>query len=120
MPDLYVIGRFITFCRDAWDVFEYHLYTGVSLNHDGEQEGTTTRMVNAPQIHRSASVSSPSICEASATFVSHGWGDEGSSIKQTIILAGNSKVLEFRTDVEWFESHKLLKVEFPLASKVHS
>src|SRR5262249_12777819 len=38
-----------------------------------------------------------------------------SSVTQRITLTSDSPVLEFHTDVEWHESHKLLKVAFPVA-----
>jgi alpha-mannosidase len=38
-----------------------------------------------------------------------------SSITQRITLTRDSPVLEFETDVDWRESHKLLKVAFPVA-----
>jgi len=38
-----------------------------------------------------------------------------SELTQDIVLRAHSRVLEFRTRVEWRESHKMLKVAFPVA-----
>jgi alpha-mannosidase len=38
-----------------------------------------------------------------------------SELRQDIVLRAHSRVLEFRTVVEWRESHKMLKVAFPVA-----
>ena len=38
-----------------------------------------------------------------------------SEVRQTISLAGGSRVIQFHTDVDWHERHKILKVAFPVA-----
>lgn len=38
----------------------------------------------------------------------------GSSIRQVVSLAAGARMLEFETDVEWRESHRMLKARFPL------
>lgn len=38
----------------------------------------------------------------------------GSTIAQDIVLAANSRRLEFRTTVEWNEAHRMLRVAFPV------
>jgi alpha-mannosidase len=38
----------------------------------------------------------------------------GSALEQTIILDHNAECIEFMTDIQWQEKHKLLKVAFPV------
>ena len=38
----------------------------------------------------------------------------GSALEQTIILNHNAECIEFMTDIQWQEKHKLLKVAFPV------
>ena len=38
----------------------------------------------------------------------------GSALEQTIILDHNAECIEFMTDIQWQEKHKLLKVAFPI------
>ncbi len=42
---------------------------------------------------------------------------EKSSLKQAIILSPNSKRLDFHTQVDWHEKHRMLRVEFPVNIK---
>jgi alpha-mannosidase len=46
------------------------------------------------------------------------WGS--STFRQTLVLQRGSPVLEIRNDVDWHETHKLLKVAFPLAVRADS
>jgi alpha-mannosidase len=78
---------------DAWDIDPYTLGTGRAA---------------PPAIGYSASCS-PLRGEI---------GFEYPSLRQTVRLDAESHVLEFHTEVDWHESHTLLKVCFPLA--VHS
>ena len=40
---------------------------------------------------------------------------ENSTARQRILLAGNSARLDFVTEVDWHETHRMLRVEFPLS-----
>jgi alpha-mannosidase len=102
-----VIYDDVPFYWDAWDVFEYHKYRGVSINHDGAQQGLTSS--RSLRIHCDAS-----LLENEVVFKLTEWGSPESCFQQTIRLASSSAVLEFETAVHWHERHKLLKVEFPL------
>jgi alpha-mannosidase len=42
------------------------------------------------------------------------FGDSGSSIEQVMILTAGCRRIEFRTEVDWRERHKFLKVAFPV------
>ncbi|KAI9794160.1 MAG: Glycoside hydrolase, 38 vacuolar alpha mannosidase [Peltula sp. TS41687] len=105
----------------AWDVEVYHLESrqelssagASSMSKDGESQGTEGQLsatASATQItergpHRVSVVVETKISEAS-------W------IKTTISLAasikGHPSYVEFESEVEWHETMKFLKVEFPV------
>jgi alpha-mannosidase len=75
---------------DAWDIDPYTLETGRDA-----AAATSHKVTSSP-------------LRAEITF-------ERPSMEQTVRLDAGSRVLEFRTTVDWHESHVLLKVCFPLA-----
>jgi alpha-mannosidase len=75
---------------DAWDIDPYTLATGRPA------PGATSHSVSASPLR------------AEITF-------EYPSMTQVVRLDAESRMLEFHTEVEWHESHVLLKVCFPLA-----
>jgi alpha-mannosidase len=46
--------------------------------------------------------------------VDRGFGTSGSRITQVMTLSADSRRIEFRTEVDWHERHKFLKVAFPV------
>jgi alpha-mannosidase len=79
---------------DAWDIDPYTLETG------------------RPAVPADSYTVASSPLRAEITFV-RSLG-ESSSLVQTVRLDAESRRLEFRTTVDWQESHTLLKVCFPL------
>jgi alpha-mannosidase len=107
---------------DAWDVMPYHLMTGSSLNNDlqpspeQEEEHENENQGRESNILSSSAIKSLSSEEISLEFKLWNWGnDKSSAILMAISLSKFSPRLDFKLSVEWHESHKLLKVEFPLA-----
>lgn len=98
-------NQFVTFDDvplywDAWDVMDYHL---------------ETRKVESEVVEKlSVTEASPLrvICKFSKKIGSC------SLLQQEIVLEAFSQVVKFHTKVDWKESHKFLKVEFPL--NIHS
>ncbi|XP_077452949.1 alpha-mannosidase 2C1 [Stigmatopora argus] len=85
---------------DAWDVMDYHLQTRkpvvgvvkpvhVLLSHELKVSVSFTLRIS-----------------------------DNSTITQEIVMDAMSPYIKFNTQVNWFESHKFLKVEFPV--RVHS
>lgn len=101
IPDGGVLGnQFVMFDDvplywDAWDVMDYHLETRKPVT-----ECTSVEITEEQPLRVSLKV----ILKISKT----------SSIEQTISLRAQSRFLEFHTKVHWNESHKFLKVEFPV------
>uniref|UniRef100_A0A8C7GJJ4 alpha-mannosidase n=1 Tax=Oncorhynchus kisutch TaxID=8019 RepID=A0A8C7GJJ4_ONCKI len=81
---------------DAWDVMDYHLQTRKPV----------VEVVSPVQI------ASPGGLRGSVTFTLR--ISDKSTITQEIILDAMCPYVKFNTQVEWFESHKFLKVEFPV------
>ena len=79
---------------DAWDIEEY----AIDMQTD-EPQGVKMSVVAGPI--RSSIKASFRIGK--------------SDVEQTITLAADSKRLDFTTDVEWRESHRLMRVAFPVA-----
>jgi alpha-mannosidase len=75
---------------DAWDIDPYTLATGRPA------PGATSHSVSASPLRAEIAFEYP-------------------SMTQVVRLDAESRVLEFHTEVEWHESHVLLKVCFPLA-----
>jgi alpha-mannosidase len=95
---------------DAWDVMPYHLMTGNSLNDFQHTSGT-----NKERIHSSFEIKTLSSEEVSVEIkLSHWGGHEKSNILMTITLTKFSPRLDFKLSIDWHESHKILKAEFPL------
>ncbi|CDW53663.1 alpha mannosidase 2C1 [Trichuris trichiura] len=82
---------------DAWDVMDYHLETR-SLVGDVESELTL--------------VTSTPACAVAEFKMRIG---RESKLSQKITLRCRCPYVEFQTVVDWRESHKMLKVEFPLS-----
>jgi alpha-mannosidase len=80
---------------DAWDIDPFHLETG-----------------SACPGARSASAQRASALRAEIVF-EHEIGG-ASRLVQTVRLDSGSRRLEFHTEVEWHERHRVLKVAFPL------
>lgn len=97
---------------DAWDVLPYHLQRGRCINNNNSAPHSS-----ASDIHDTHSVeilSSESAVSVRITLTR--WGDDPrTSLTQRITLNAYSTLLDFDTTVSWFESHKLLKVEFPVS-----
>uniref|UniRef100_A0A673YQR9 alpha-mannosidase n=1 Tax=Salmo trutta TaxID=8032 RepID=A0A673YQR9_SALTR len=81
---------------DAWDVMDYHLQTRKPV----------------VEVVRPVQVSSPGGLRGSVTFTLR--ISDKSTITQEIILDAMCPYVRFNTQVEWLESHKFLKVEFPV------
>ncbi|KAL6474259.1 hypothetical protein MHYP_G00178200 [Metynnis hypsauchen] len=81
---------------DAWDVMDYHLQTRkpvVDVTHPAEvmsSGGLRGSVIFSLRIR------------------------EKSSITQEVILDASCPYIKFKTQVEWVEAHKFLKVEFPV------
>jgi len=86
-----------TFC-DAWDIESFYEKLEVPLDEKAEVK----------VLYRGALMDAISITRK----LHH------STLKQTVTLKKDSRVLEFQTEVDWQESHKLLKVEF--ATNIHT
>ncbi|XP_067871455.1 alpha-mannosidase 2C1 isoform X1 [Heterodontus francisci] len=85
---------------DAWDVMDYHLETRKPVS----------------QVLKSLEVVCPGGVRGS---VRHSIRiSDTSKIRQDIILDACCPYVKFKTEVEWHEAHRFLKVEFPTA--VHS
>ncbi|CAG0918169.1 unnamed protein product [Notodromas monacha] len=87
---------------DAWDVMDYHLETRKILNApnvEGVKMKPARILQNGPLV---------SAVEWEMSF------GNGSKLSQRIILDAESPYLIFETNVDWKESHKILKAEFPL------
>ncbi|XP_045063760.1 alpha-mannosidase 2C1 isoform X2 [Coregonus clupeaformis] len=81
---------------DAWDVMDYHLQTRKPV----------VEVVSPVQI------ASPGGLRGSVTFTLR--ISDKSTITQEIILDAMCPYIRLNTQVEWLESHKFLKVEFPV------
>ncbi|XP_076122869.1 alpha-mannosidase 2C1 [Alosa pseudoharengus] len=81
---------------DAWDVMDYHLQTRRPL----------------VDVVKPAAVLSSGGLRGSVSFSVR--ISDRSSITQEVILDAECPYLKFSTQVEWAESHKFLKVEFPV------
>ncbi|CAG0887055.1 unnamed protein product [Cyprideis torosa] len=88
---------------DAWDVMDYHLETRVVLN----ESTVAGKMVT--------SLEKIQLIEDTSLRKVLGWkmvfGEARSVLKQQIVLEVSSPVLVFESEVEWKETHRLLKVE---------
>lgn len=78
---------------DAWDILEYH----VEKSHTVESEATFEFK------------ESDHCCSVQFNFPV----GKGSWLKQTVVLSDHQDYLLFDTEIEWRESRKCLKVEFP-------
>ncbi|XP_031420687.1 alpha-mannosidase 2C1 isoform X2 [Clupea harengus] len=81
---------------DAWDVMDYHLQTRRPV----------------VEVMKPAAVTSSGGLRGSVCFSLRVSGK--STITQEVILDADCPYLKFSTQVEWAESHKFLKVEFPV------
>ncbi|HZQ07298.1 MAG TPA: glycoside hydrolase family 38 C-terminal domain-containing protein [Anaerolineae bacterium] len=81
---------------DAWDVDVFHLEKPYKINHAATRAQITERGPLRAAIEFEYALTPK--C----------------SIKQTVSLTAISPRLDFTNEVEWYESHKILKVEFPL------
>lgn len=80
---------------DAWDVDAYHLEKMVACSSACAHEILTDERLRA-EVRFTYKISTES------------------SIVQTVRLDAASEMLQFHTTVDWHESHKFLKVQFPL------
>ncbi|KPP62021.1 hypothetical protein Z043_119822 [Scleropages formosus] len=85
---------------DAWDVMDYHLQTRKPV----------------VEVDKPLSVVSAGGLRGTVTYTLR--ISEKSSLTQDIILDAMCPYLKFSTKVDWAESHKFLKVEFPV--RVHN
>ncbi|XP_066524177.1 alpha-mannosidase 2C1 [Hoplias malabaricus] len=81
---------------DAWDVMDYHLQTRKPV-------ANVTQFVEV--------ISSGGLRGSVAFSLRI---SEKSSIMQEVILDANCPYIKFKTEVDWAEAHKFLKVEFPV------
>ncbi|KAJ7311155.1 hypothetical protein JRQ81_006760 [Phrynocephalus forsythii] len=81
---------------DAWDVMDYHLETRKAITC----------------LLKPLEIAQPGGLRGSVTFSLR--IGENSSLLQEVILDSASPCICFRTQVEWKEAHKFLKVEFPV------
>lgn len=86
---------------DAWDVQIYHLQKSGVLDFSD----CAGELIEAGPLRAAVRFSGMAISDKS-------------TISQTVYLYADSDRLEFDLEVDWHESHKFLKVEFPLS--VHS
>ncbi len=93
----------ISACRD---VMPYHLMTGKSIN----------ALSSTSKCRSSFLIDDSHLGEyIDAIFELTGWGSHpDSKLTSTVRLSATSPVIEFRLAVVWKETHKLLKVEFPV------
>ena len=82
-------------CYEAWDIEPYYR----------DQE---------PQAPRDVKLSAVETGALGSTIEISGKIGEKSSFTQKIFLASNSRRLEFRTEVDWREARKMLRVSFPV------
>uniref|UniRef100_A0AAX7T0W3 Alpha-mannosidase 2C1 n=1 Tax=Astatotilapia calliptera TaxID=8154 RepID=A0AAX7T0W3_ASTCA len=80
---------------DAWDVMDYHLQTRFQ-----------------PLLSNPVHVVSPGGLRGSVSFTLR--ISDKSTITQEIIMDAMCPYIKFSTEVQWAESHKFLKVEFPV------
>ncbi|XP_072409308.1 alpha-mannosidase 2C1 isoform X1 [Chiloscyllium punctatum] len=85
---------------DAWDVMDYHLETRKPVS----------------QVVKPLEVVCPGGVRGSVRYSIR--ISDSSKIRQEIILDACCPYVKFKTEVEWHEAHKFLKVEFP--TTVHS
>uniref|UniRef100_UPI00398E4B12 alpha-mannosidase 2C1 isoform X2 n=1 Tax=Pristiophorus japonicus TaxID=55135 RepID=UPI00398E4B12 len=96
----FVIFDDIPLYWDAWDIMDYHL--------------ETRKLVS--QVLKPLEVVCPGGVRGSVRFSLR--ISDTSKIRQEIILDASCPYIKFKTEVEWHEAHKFLKVEFP--TTVHS
>lgn len=92
---------------DAWDVEVYHMQTRRDVSTStaqGTPSGTITRATEGKSV----------MVAVECTFTL----SSKATIRQIIRLSALASYVEFDTTIDWHESHRMLKVEFPLA--VHS
>uniref|UniRef100_A0A8C5BU47 alpha-mannosidase n=1 Tax=Gadus morhua TaxID=8049 RepID=A0A8C5BU47_GADMO len=82
---------------DAWDVMDYHLQT---------------RCQPVTEVVEPVQVVSPGGLRGSVRFTLR--ISPKSTVTQEVVLDAMSPYVRFNTQVEWGESHKFLKVEFPV------
>jgi len=97
----FVLYEDIPLFWDAWDVMIYHLEKGkeVSLNYLSDVSPKGKIIEKGPL--------------RTVVQFEHKIG-ESSHLTQRISLSATSQRLDFHTEVDWKESHKFLKVKFPL------
>ncbi|XP_068578630.1 alpha-mannosidase 2C1 isoform X1 [Cebidichthys violaceus] len=81
---------------DAWDVMDYHLQTRKPV----------LEVVQPPHVVSSGGL------RGSVSFTLR--ISDKSTIKQEIVMDAMCPYIKFNTEVKWAESHKFLKVEFPV------
>jgi alpha-mannosidase len=86
---------------DAWDIDPYTLHT-----RRDAQPADSHEVVTATRLRAEISFERPL--------------GEASRVRQVVRLDASSERLEFHTEVDWHESHQLLKVCFPLAVRARN
>jgi alpha-mannosidase len=86
---------------DAWDIDPFHFETRRDVANPDSWEVVTESPLRAEVAYERRIGS-------------------GSTMRQVVRLDAGSRRLEFRTEVDWHESHKLLKVCFPLAVRART
>ncbi|XP_048338131.1 alpha-mannosidase 2C1 isoform X2 [Sphaerodactylus townsendi] len=100
LANQFVIFDDVPLYWDAWDVMDYHLETRKPI----------TQLLSA------AEITLPGGLRGSVKFSLR--ISEKSTLSQEVVLDAACPFVRFRTQVDWNESHKFLKVEFP--AKVRS
>ena len=100
----------VPFYWDAWDVMPYHLETAREVNGRG-CVGARVDVTECGPLRVVGRAVLPLLPPSSTAPA----GAPTSTIRQLIVVTQGSPVVTFECEVDWHETHKLLKVEFPLA-----
>ena len=107
----------VPFYWDAWDIFPYHLHRGKCVNMQPVVAKTALLIDGKEILLENSSIEKVSgFNRVTVSVTLTGWGnDPRTALTQHISISSQSALIEFDTQVLWFESHKILKVEFPLS-----
>jgi alpha-mannosidase len=109
----------IPFYWDAWDIMPYYQMTGKQIN---SSKGYLLGSSNQDLVNIDLGIKCSSRIESFNGAVTVIYSFESSSLTESkflspfvlkITVVPGSKLVEFELDIDWRESHKLLKVEFP-------
>lgn len=113
----------VPFYWDAWDVFQYHLESGRPVNSSAKTSTSCLVSIIADDINIDILdtkikefMNVTSFHRVSLVF-KYKFGLNQSDMIQSITLFKDSALIKFHCKINWKESHKILKVEFPLTIK---